>query len=96
MLPILNQVVQSPNYHIRITVLPFLQIFAFNHTFKFSKSDNEQIINLANNLLSDSNIEVREMASISLGSLLRNANVDVIKSLKEHFTKLAQTPIKKN
>jgi len=67
----------------------------FNHSLLIPRKELEESFSLAIRLLSDPQIEVRELASVCLTSLLRTALPENLTSFVEQFSKLAKTPIQK-
>jgi proteasome activator subunit 4 len=79
----------STSWHIRARTLPLLQIFFFKHLFSL---DTEQqvvcIMQAVSTLLLDTQIEVRTMASITLGGIVRCSQRGAIDSLRSRYTAL--------
>jgi len=67
----LSQLSNNSNWHIRLAILPFLQIASFNNTFLMEEPSRNGVYDLVINLLIDPQIEVRELASVALSSLIR-------------------------
>jgi len=67
----LSQLSSHSNWHIRSAILPFLQIASFNNTFLIDDSGRSHVYGLVIDLLIDPQIEVRELASVALSSLIR-------------------------
>jgi len=72
-------------WHIRAAMLPFLQIFAFNHQFLLNENQRKQIREFVISLLSDPSVEVRELASVCLSSLLHGEESSVVEALAPRF-----------
>eukprot|EP01117_Protostelium_nocturnum_P014203 TRINITY_DN5382_c0_g1_i1.p1 TRINITY_DN5382_c0_g1~~TRINITY_DN5382_c0_g1_i1.p1 ORF type:complete len:1737 (-),score=731.81 TRINITY_DN5382_c0_g1_i1:169-5379(-) len=85
---------ENPNWNVRKTILPFLQILAFNHRFEMQNDRSNKIIQLITSLLSDPQIEVRELAKGSFASFIRGTQTQ--ENFIEIFTKLSRTSIKKD
>ncbi|KAI8373532.1 hypothetical protein EDC96DRAFT_498664 [Choanephora cucurbitarum] len=82
----------STNWHIRIRALPVLQIFFFKNLFMLDSNQLLRIMNVISQMLLDTQIEVRQLASITLGGLVRCSQRDAIQSLLAQF--LSQIQIK--
>lgn len=76
----------SSSWHMRIRALPVLQIFFFKHLFVMSSTQLIRIMEVIGQMLLDSQIEVRQLASITLGGLVRCSQRDAIQSLLTQFT----------
>lgn len=81
---------ESIHWHIRREILPFLQILDFNHRFILSFEIHKEIHEIAVQFLSDSQIEIRELAGIALSSLLRGYEESYLISTTERFKKASQ------
>ncbi|KAK5582259.1 hypothetical protein RB653_003842 [Dictyostelium firmibasis] len=67
---VLNQVLQSPSWKIRTSILQFVQIFFFNHSFVLSNQQTDSIVNTVLALTKDPQIEIREKSKATLASIL--------------------------
>ncbi|KAL9538165.1 hypothetical protein MBANPS3_011145 [Mucor bainieri] len=85
----------STNWHIRIRALPVLQIFFFKHLFVMTSAQLLRIMQVVGQLLLDSQIEVRQLASVTLGGLVRCSQRDAIQTLLTEFTAKIQVKIPK-
>eukprot|EP00005_Dracoamoeba_jomungandri_P000612 CAMPEP_0174255376 /NCGR_PEP_ID=MMETSP0439-20130205/4709_1 /TAXON_ID=0 /ORGANISM="Stereomyxa ramosa, Strain Chinc5" /LENGTH=1933 /DNA_ID=CAMNT_0015337525 /DNA_START=82 /DNA_END=5880 /DNA_ORIENTATION=+ len=72
-------------WHSRAAVLPFIQIFMYNHKFLLSEQQRASMEKLVVSLLYDDRIEVRELASLALQSLVSTADAVKINTLKDSF-----------
>jgi hypothetical protein len=90
-----NRVSNDSSWRIRSALLPFLQLFLFNHSLLISSLDYIKIYEVPINLLSDSQTEVRELSSVCISSMLRSAPPSQIDYLKEKVLQLSRTPINK-
>ncbi|KYQ92407.1 proteasome activator complex subunit 4 [Tieghemostelium lacteum] len=61
---------QSSFWKVRKIVLPFIQIFFFNHSIYMTKEQSDKVFQLVTNLIQDTQIEVREFAKTTLASIL--------------------------
>lgn len=75
----------STSWHIRIRVLPVLQVFFFKHLFAMSSAQLLRIMEVISQMLLDTQIEVRQLASVTLGGLVRCSQRDAIQSLLQQF-----------
>lgn len=85
----------STNWHIRIRALPVLQIFFFKHLFVMTSAQLLRIMQVVGQLLLDTQIEVRQLASVTLGGLVRCSQRDAIQELLAEFTAKIQVKIPK-
>ncbi|EAL61178.1 proteasome activator complex subunit 4 [Dictyostelium discoideum AX4] len=67
---VLNQTLQSPSWKIRTSILQFVQVFFFNHSFIFSNQQTDSIVNTVLALTKDPQIEIREKSKATLASIL--------------------------
>ncbi|KAG0174459.1 hypothetical protein DFQ30_004302 [Apophysomyces sp. BC1015] len=86
---------KSTSWHIRVRALPILQIFFFKHLFVMDGDQVLRIMQVIGDMLLDSQIEVRQMAAVTLGGLVRCSQRDAITSLKSHYSALLDTKIPK-
>jgi proteasome activator subunit 4 len=82
----LNILTTSTSWHIRIRALPVLQIFFFKHLFAMTSTQLLRIMEVIGHMLLDSQIEVRQLAAVTLGGLVRCSQRDAIQSLLAQFT----------
>lgn len=88
-----KNIYSSSDWHLRRAILPVIQIFDFNHRFLLNDDLHKKIHEICIKLLMDSQIEVRELASISLSSVLRGWNEDYIIELSNRFLKASNMNI---
>ena len=62
---------ETQSWHIKARVLPILQVFYFRHIFFLPKETRDRIIIFLDTLLSDQQVEVRRLASISLSGIVQ-------------------------
>lgn len=79
---------ESNSWHIRMKALPILQVFFFKHLFLLQSSEVIRIMDVITNLLMDTQIEVRQLASVTLSGLVRCSQRDAIHVLKEKYHNL--------
>ncbi|KAI8379085.1 uncharacterized protein BYT42DRAFT_495617 [Radiomyces spectabilis] len=85
----------SSSWHMRIRALPILQIFYFKHLFVMNSDQVLRIMSVISSMLLDSQIEVRQLASVTLGGLVRCSQRDAISMLRARYSKLLNTKIPK-
>ncbi|KAG2196811.1 hypothetical protein INT47_002738 [Mucor saturninus] len=85
----------STSWHIRIRALPVLQIFFFKHLFVMSSDQLIRIMEVIGQMLMDTQIEVRQLASVTLGGLVRCSQRDAIQSLLTQFSEKIRVRIPK-
>ncbi|KAI9254007.1 hypothetical protein BY458DRAFT_521472 [Sporodiniella umbellata] len=91
----LSILTKSTSWHIRIRVLPILQVFFFKHLFAMTGSQPLRIMEVVSQMLLDTQIEVRQLASVTLGGLIRCSQRDAIQSLLNQFEKQVHFKIPK-
>jgi proteasome activator subunit 4 len=79
---------ESNSWHIRMKALPILQVFFFKHLFLLQSEEVIRIMDVITNLLMDTQIEVRQLASVTLSGLVRCSQRDAIHVLKEKYNHL--------
>lgn len=77
------------NWHTRVASLSFLQSFMYRHTFLLSMDCLVKIWGEVKNLLSDGQLEVRELASLTLSGLMRGSYDQLSKEFYENQLALA-------
>lgn len=82
-------------WHTRAAMLPFLQIFLFNHRFLLNEEERRQVRELVISLLADARVEVRELASVSLSSLLHGEEDAQVTSLAQRFLATLGQPLRR-
>jgi len=89
----MHTVAQSSSWQVRSAVLPFLQVIVYRHQFLISPESMREIQGLMIELLSDSQVEVREMASSSVAVLVRICGESLALELLGSFTGWSQEPL---
>ncbi|KAI8578771.1 hypothetical protein K450DRAFT_245430 [Umbelopsis ramanniana AG] len=79
---------ESDSWHIRMKALPILQVFFFKHLFLLKSSEVIRIMDVITDLLMDTQIEVRQLASVTLSGLVRCSQRDAIHVLNKKYTDL--------
>lgn len=93
LLPVVASLGQSPVWHTRRAVLPFLQLLAFGHSFVLSQSQTDQLFALTTHRLQDNQAEVRETGLSALSSLLRTFPHRDLKELIRTATEQARAAL---
>ncbi|KAJ3196227.1 hypothetical protein HK101_009690 [Irineochytrium annulatum] len=76
------------DWHTRLRLLPSLQVFFFKHLHLISSEDAVKIVSAIGELLEDAQMEVRQMAAVTLSGLIRCSQRDAISVLKTKFEKM--------
>eukprot|EP00039_Didymoeca_costata_P033291 m.41688 g.41688 ORF g.41688 m.41688 type:complete len:1837 (-) comp9800_c0_seq1:208-5718(-) len=82
----------SPSWKARKRALIFLQVFMFRNLYNV-ESEREMAVSAVVKLMSDEQLEVRELASVTLGGFVRCGLAP--ESLLSDFFEMAATPIRK-
>jgi len=82
------------HWNVRKSVFPFLQIFFFNHRFLLEESQVTSLLDFVINMLSDNQLEVRELVRVALTSIIMGLahQRKHIESILEPLLKMAETP----
>lgn len=89
-------VMRLQSWHARCTVLNYIQVMVFCNFFTMQEAKcQENIKETVMYLIRDDKLEVREMASITLGGLLQCGYIDMDKDMLGHFERLSSTKINK-
>ncbi|KAI7908029.1 uncharacterized protein BX663DRAFT_425475 [Cokeromyces recurvatus] len=91
----LTTLTTSSSWHIRIRALPVLQIFFFKNLFTLNSTQVLRIMEVIGQMLMDTQIEVRQLASVTLGGLVRCSQRDAIQTLLAQFIAKIQVKIPK-
>ncbi|RUP06523.1 armadillo-type protein [Jimgerdemannia flammicorona] len=83
----------SSSWHVRVKALPVLQVFFFKHLFLMEPKEVMRVMDVVSGMLLDNQIEVRQLAAVTLSGLIRCSQREAITSLKEHFLELLRTRI---
>ncbi|KAJ3424769.1 proteasome activator complex subunit [Anaeramoeba flamelloides] len=86
----------TKEWHIKLIVLHFLQIYVFRHCFFIYEQNLKEIINFILKLILDAQTEVRELAAITFSMSIRLLSKEQLDNLQNLFQKLANIKIKKN
>lgn len=80
-----ERIALSSRYRIRGALLPFIQVFSFSILCTASSEALERMRKIVVNLLSDSQLEVREAAGSTFIPLIRDAPEDVVAVSRSNF-----------
>ncbi|KAJ3416755.1 hypothetical protein HDV05_000129 [Chytridiales sp. JEL 0842] len=82
-----NSVSPSPDakWHVKTKLLPILQVFYFRHLHLISKEVGVHVLESVAAMLEDPQIEVRNLAAVTLSGLIRCSQRDALGSLKVRF-----------
>ncbi|SNX83239.1 related to BLM10 - proteasome activator subunit [Melanopsichium pennsylvanicum] len=81
------------SWRARLDSLPVLQVIYFQNLFYLNEKLINSIVELLLGLLSDKHLEVREMAATTLSGIVRCSQRQLIKTLKNRFTKTVATTL---
>ncbi|XP_064602863.1 proteasome activator complex subunit 4-like [Liolophura sinensis] len=91
-----QEVSEMPSWHSRSSILGYLQVMVFCNFFTFNQPHIiRQIRELVLRLLCDEQLEVRQMAAVTLSGLLHCDYLTMDKDILHHFEKLSSTKLKK-
>ncbi|KAI5078578.1 hypothetical protein GOP47_0006249 [Adiantum capillus-veneris] len=80
---------QDSNWHTRVAFLSFLQPFMYRHKFILISSDQKLLWDKVVDLLSDPQLEVREVATKTLSGMMKGAEKTFAKAFRERVAKEA-------
>mmetsp|Transcript_88473 Transcript_88473/g.235374 ORF Transcript_88473/g.235374 Transcript_88473/m.235374 type:complete len:2151 (+) Transcript_88473:23-6475(+) len=89
-------VARSESWQVRAAVLPFLQICVFRHQFVIAEEDMAAVQRLVVELLGDTQVEVREMASAAVSVLVRISGSPLALDLRDLFLNWANPTSRNN
>ncbi|ORX46182.1 hypothetical protein BCR36DRAFT_332117 [Piromyces finnis] len=92
---LLDTIRTTTSWHIKMKILPILQVFFFKHLFYISSELKDKIINLLADTLQDSRIEVRQLANETLSGIIRCSSRESIERLKDYFESLLKEKLPK-
>jgi len=92
---LLDTIRTTSSWHIKIRVLPILQVFFFKHLFYITSEMKDKIIQLLADTLQDSRIEVRQLANETLSGIIRCSSRESIEQLKDYFEGLLKEKLPK-
>ncbi|KAJ1566898.1 hypothetical protein HK096_000052 [Nowakowskiella sp. JEL0078] len=80
-----NRTDDSVSWHIKSKILPMLQIFFFRNLFVIDEKYVQKIMDVICGLLADPQIEIRQLAAVTLSGLIRCSQREAIDNLKSRF-----------
>jgi hypothetical protein len=92
---LLDTISTTPSWHIKMRILPVLQIYFFKHLFYISSELKDKVIQLLAHTLQDSRIEVRQLANETLSGIIRCSSRESIEHLKNYFEELLKEKLPK-
>ncbi|OUM60597.1 hypothetical protein PIROE2DRAFT_46090 [Piromyces sp. E2] len=92
---LLDTIRTTTSWHIKMRILPILQLFFFKHLFYISSEMKDNIIKLLADTLQDSRIEVRQLANETLSGIIRCSSRESIEQLKDYFEGLLKEKLPK-
>eukprot|EP00698_Gefionella_okellyi_P010190 TRINITY_DN262_c0_g1_i3.p1 TRINITY_DN262_c0_g1~~TRINITY_DN262_c0_g1_i3.p1 ORF type:complete len:1777 (-),score=290.85 TRINITY_DN262_c0_g1_i3:876-5441(-) len=93
--PLLNAVVAaaaSASWRVRMATLVFIQLSGYNHAFLFDAVAKGQMMDVVQRLLYDQQVEVRELASVTLSGFVKMSDDVLRQKLVRKFVQLQRTP----
>ncbi|KAL5009261.1 hypothetical protein ScPMuIL_014842 [Solemya velum] len=92
----IKEIAGLQSWHAREAVLGYLQVMVFCNFFTLHKTQFiHEVKSIVLHLICDDQLEVRQMASVTLSGLLHCGFLELDKDLIEHFEKLSRTKLKK-
>lgn len=84
------------SWHTRVAVLQYLQVMVFCNFFTMQKPEyQEHVRETVLHLICDDQLEVREVAAVTLSGLLHCGYMEMDKDMLTHFERLGATKLKK-
>ncbi|GFN96547.1 proteasome activator complex subunit 4 [Plakobranchus ocellatus] len=84
------------SWHARANILNFMQQMVFGNFFLVQSAKHKQTVqSLLLHLLCDEQLEVREMAAVTLSGMIHCSYVELNKDMLDHFERLRSTKVKK-
>lgn len=84
---------ESPSWHVRHAVLPFLRVLAFKQSFFVTSEQRRKLFELMVRLLNDDQLEVRELASVSLAGVLKTMPENEVQALCGRFVDMSKNKL---
>ncbi|KAJ3092428.1 hypothetical protein HK102_007439 [Quaeritorhiza haematococci] len=75
----------ATSWHVKVQILPVLQVFFFRHLFLLKNEVVLEVMNSVSDMLEDPQIEVRQLASVTLSGLIRCSQRGAITQLEQRF-----------
>jgi len=86
---------KKESWHTRLTTLPFLQVLLYRNIFLIQPEEERVLISRLVTLLSDPQLEVRQLAATTFSGVLEFLGEADCAQLQKTFEKMANTPIPK-
>lgn len=92
----MREIIGLKSWHSRVALLGYLQVMVFNNFFTFHQPlVIEEIQDIVFHLICDEQLEVREMAAVTLSGLLHCGYLQMNKHMVDHFERLTRIKLKK-
>lgn len=92
----IREVMGLKSWHSRVAILGYIQVMVFCNLFTMNQTKyKREIQNFILHLICDDQVEVREMAAITLSGLLHCGFLDMDKDMLDHFEVLSKNKVKK-
>ncbi|VDI21300.1 proteasome activator subunit 4 [Mytilus galloprovincialis] len=92
----MREIIGLKSWHARVALLGYLQVMTFNNFFTVHQpSIIEDIQDIVFHLICDEQLEVREMAAVTLSGLLHCGYLQMNKQMVDHFERLTRIKLKK-
>ena len=82
---LLNILESNKRWHIKMRVLPIVQVLFFRHLHLLQPETTERVMDVILTLLADQQVEVRHLASATLSGLIRCSERSIISRLVKRF-----------
>ncbi|BBN11909.1 proteasome activator subunit 4 [Marchantia polymorpha subsp. ruderalis] len=79
------------NWHTRVAALVFIQSFVYRHTYILSTKDKESLWNRVRELLSDPQVEVREVAATNIAGMMKGSDNEFAQAFREQTMRAASS-----
>ncbi|XP_060063003.1 proteasome activator complex subunit 4-like [Ylistrum balloti] len=92
----IREVTVLQSWHARVAILSYVQVMVFCNYFTFHTPEHiNEIEDIVLGLICDDQLEVREMAAITLSGLLHCGFLQMNQHMLDHFEHLSRTKVKK-
>ncbi|KXS09674.1 hypothetical protein M427DRAFT_75194 [Gonapodya prolifera JEL478] len=88
---LINQISSSESWHVRSRTLPLLQVVFFQNLFLLTEEQKRNTLQAVSALLTDSQLEVRQLASVTLSGMLRLSSVSTVSAFECTFATTLST-----
>lgn len=92
----IREVTGLQSWHARVAILSYIQVMVFCNYFTFHTPEYiNEVEDIVLGLICDDQLEVREMAAITLSGLLHCGFLEMNQNMLDHFELLSRTKVKK-